>query len=475
METNDNPNRSHEQIPIQQKALRVNLDHGRYGTLAEIGAGQETARWFFHVGGAAGTVAKSISAYDMKFSDSIYGKSQRYVSRERLQLMLDYEYKLLRERLADSRGVSTSFFVFANTVTARSYTRKQDGVAWLGMKFQQKPQTEASQIILHARLLDDDNLLQQEAVGILGVNLIYGASYLSEDLEVLIESLGDDLARDRFEVNLIHGSGPAFTDTDNRVGNLELIRKELTPAVMLSADGEVVDPATILYKKRLLIQRGDFRPITLAQEHMMTSALKHFHKREGVSEDQVAVLLELTTHKPFETSDFDQQDVIACLETLAALRRPVLVSNIPENYRLEEYLSRYSDREIDFVAPAHILARVLHERYYEQLDGGLLESLGRLFKHGVRLLIYPSRNLKTGGVLTAENLVVSPKVEHLYKHLLSNNLIQPLEDYREDLFEISPSDVLASIQSRGKDWESKVPAPVASVIKTRRLFGYSEP
>ena len=242
-----------ERLDTHQKALRINLDKGKYGVFAEIGAGQEVARWFFRVGGAAGTIAKSISAYDMIISDAIYGPSKRYVSRQRLEKMLEYEYGLLHERLKEKRGSNTRFFVFADTVTARSYTRQDEGQGWLGVRLQVAPERPPSEVIIHVRMLDKENVQQQETLGAVGVNLIYGALYLSDDPDEFVASLMDGLNPERLEVDMIRFSGPDFAKIDNRIASLQLVQKGLSNAAMFNADGEVIQASDFLYKKPILV------------------------------------------------------------------------------------------------------------------------------------------------------------------------------------------------------------------------------
>ncbi len=461
-----------QQTSIEQKALQINLDPTKYGTLAEIGAGQEVARWFFRVGGASGTVAQTMSAYDMKVSDAIYGSSRRYVSRERELTMLEYEFSLLNERLSSVRGNTTTFFVFADTVAARSYTRKEDGTGWLGVKFQDRPTASPSQILLHVRLLDKENILQQEAVGMLGVSLIYGALFLHQDLDVLIENLGDYLAPSRVDLNMIEFSGPAFPHVDNRLMNLKLIQKELTPAVMFDANGNVHEPGEILYKKAILVQRGTFRPITRVHQDMLASAMEQFSNKADLKEDGIVPLMEITTSNLLATASYEPADYLSRLDTLAALEKPVLISNFSEFYRLEAYLNRYSDQDRAFAIGVRVLAQIFNEKYYKHLDGGILESLGRLFKNKVKLYIYPTRDPETGQILTATGLKVADRLRHLYAHLLENGYIQPIDDFHEDLFGIVSPEVLAGIQSADKHWESLVPDAVVRLIKDRGLFGY---
>ncbi len=464
---------SHRETATEPKALQINLDLSNYGTFAEIGAGQEVARWFFRAGSASGTVAKTISAYDMKFSDAIYGPASRYVSRDRILTMVDYEYDLLEERLSGARGESTSFFAFANTVASRSHTKRQDGAAWLGIKFQDQPQNEPNRILLHARLLDKDNILKQEALGILGVNLTYAALYHAQDTDSLIESLGDQLSIDRLDVNMIELLGPAFANIDNRLMNLKLIQANLTHGIMFNANSHIVEPGEILYKKPILVQRGTFRPFTHVHQDMLTSSIKKF-SQDIDSDDTAGIvpLMEITTNNLREADIFEPEDFLSRLDMLSELGKPVLISNYSEFYRLEDYFNRYSDKNIIFTIGVDILAEVLKEKYYENLDGGILESFGRLFKNQVKLYIYPARDPVTGEINTAENLKVPKHLRSLYNYLLENEFIVPLQGFCEEHFSIVSIEALEGIQAGDEQWEAMVPGPVAHIIKERGLFGY---
>src|ERR1043165_1088906 len=283
-----------ELLTTNRKALTINLDDAQYGTFAEIGAGQEVARVFFQAGGAAGTVAKTISAYDMTFSDAIYGKAPRYVSRERLSLMLDHEYQLLIERLAAQRGERTTFFVFADTVATKSFKGNNDAHGWMGMRFQTEPGGPASEIMLHVRMWDKEAVLQQEALGIVGTNLIYGAFYYREDPKRFIMSLVDNVGAARMEVDMIKFSGPAFKEVDNRLVSLHLVEHGLTNAVMFGPQGDVLQPSEALYKKAILVERGSFRPVTHVNVDMLNCATAQFVQEPAVKGKDVIVLMEIT-------------------------------------------------------------------------------------------------------------------------------------------------------------------------------------
>jgi hypothetical protein len=462
-------------LGTHQKALQINLDPSKYGTFAEIGAGQEVARWFFRVGGASGTIAKTISAYDMIISDAIYGHSERYVSRQRLVTMLDHEYGLLLERLATKRGASTRFFVFADTVVARSYTRHDDAHGWLGIRFQAQPQSEPSQIILHARLWDKENLQEQEALGILGVNLVHAAVYHHNDPDDLLLSLVDNLTTERVEIDLIEFSGPAFEGIDNRLLGLKLVQYGLTSAAMFTANGEVVQPSDALYKKSILVERGSFRPITNSTLDMLSCAQAIFVQEPRVQGEDVLVLMEMTMKNLTTEAGIDHKDFLERVDTLSALGKTVLISNYGEYYRLASYLFRYTKKMIGIVMGVPSLREIFDEKYYTDLSGGILESFGRLFKNDLKLYIYPVLEPKTGSLITAGNLQVAPNLHHLYAYLLENRLIEGLRDFNPNCLPVYSRDVLSRIRAGDSSWVSMVPPPVATRIKERNLFGYKRP
>src|SRR6516164_6639998 len=337
---------SSELLTTNRKALTINLDQGKYGTFAEIGAGQEVARHFFQAGGAAGTVAKSISAYDMKFSDEIYGKTARYVSRERLGLMLDHEYNLLMERLNSVRGDRTQFFVFADTVAAKSFKGTNEAHGWMGVRFQDEPNTPPSDVVLHVRMLDKENILQQQALGIIGVNLTYGAFYYINDQDKFIRSLADNLGIDRIEVDMINFSGPLFANVDNRLMSLKLVEYGLTNAVMFGPKGEVLQPSEVLYKKAIVVERGSFRPVTLVNEDMLQCALKQFRAEPERGDSEVVVLMEITMANLLAAGAIDYKDFMARIDTLGALGVNAFVSNYLEFYRLMAYFRRYTKQMV---------------------------------------------------------------------------------------------------------------------------------
>lgn len=463
---------THESLTpgTQQKALAVNLDNSKYGTFAEIGAGQEVVRWFFRAGGAAGTIAKSISAYDMTVSDAIYGPVKRYVSRERLQTMLDYEYRLECERLSCKRGETTQFFVFADTVKARGYTGEGECHGWMGVKWQTAPGAEPSQILMHVRMLDKEGILQQEALGIIGVNLIYGAFYLNHDPHALLQSLLDDLSQERVEVDMIKFSGPGFEDIDHRLISLKLVQLGLTDATLFGPDGEVLQPSEVLYKKAILVERGSFRPVTLLHMDMLDTAKKQFEREPKVQGEEVVVLTELTMRNLLESGELDYEDFLARAELLATTGSMVLISDYAEYYRVAAYLARYTNKMIGLTMGMPSLRDLFDERYYENLEGGILEAFGRLFKTDLKVYVYPT--MENGEFLSVQKFRVEPHLRHLYSHLEENRYIESIDLYNRDWLTINSRDVLALIKQCDPSWERMVPEAVAERIKEKQLWGY---
>jgi hypothetical protein len=456
---------------VNKKAFQINMDRTFYGTFAEIGAGQEVARRFFSVGGAAGTVAKTMSAYDMTFSDAIYGACGRYVSRARLETMLSHEADLLIERLDKSIGAERRFFVFADTVAARSFRRHDESHGWMGIRFQHAPRAPFSDVILHVRMLDAENLDQQFALGIVGVNLIHGAYHLADNPEKLIGSLIDDLTTQRIAIDMIRFSGPAFPGIDNRIMSLQLVVQGLTKATLFRANGEVVQAADAFYKKPLLVERGSFRPVTLITNDMLDCALRQFEKEPDVAGTEPEILMEITMKNLLATGTLDLQDFLDRVDMLGALGRTVLISNYGEFHRLVNYLSIYSDRRIGLPVGIPGMHEILEEKFYTDLEGGILEGLGRLFKNGVKLYVYP-RLMPDGEIVTADNFHVAPNLTNLYAHLLQNGFIEGLRDFHPEYLPIRSADVLALVKNGDPKWETMVPPEVIEIIKDRKLFGW---
>ncbi|HSY43716.1 MAG TPA: hypothetical protein VK811_07375 [Candidatus Acidoferrum sp.] len=479
-----------------QKALQINLDATKYGAFAEIGAGQEVARWFFRVGGASGTVAKTISAYDMAVSDAIYGTSERYVSRQRLQSMLDYEYGLLLQRLDKKRGDKTAFFAFADTVATHSLSRHTDGHGWLGIKFQAQPREEPSQIIIHARLLDTIVVREQEALGGIGVNLLHAAFYHYNEPEKIISLLMENLNRERIEIEMIKFSGPRFANVDNRLMSLQLVQQDAADGAMFTSDGEVVIPSEVLYKKPVLVERGSFRPITKTTLDILERAQEQFLREPALKGETPVILMEMTLHSVLEDATLAHKDFLDRVDLLSTLGKPVLISNFGRYYRLIEYLSRYTQQMKGIALGIPSLRSIFDEKFYTDLSGGLLESLGRLFKDNSKLYVYPARETtgstfsapnvpvsdsvnwlreSTGNeIVNTENLKVAPNLRHLYTHLLENSYIVGIENYNPEYLSLFAPVALSKLQSGDASWENDVPAPIVESIKKGKMFGWRD-
>ncbi len=460
-----------EKLNTDQKTLQINLDQAKYGTFAEIGAGQEVARWFFRVGGAAGTVAKTISAYDMTVSDAIYGPADRYVSRQRLQAMINYEYDLLIQRLDQPRGDKTTFFSFANTVATRSFTRNEEGHGWLGIRFQVHPRQRPSEIIIHVRMLDAETVREQEAIGIVGVNLIHAAYYRHTSPVNLIGSLMDGLTRQRIEVDMIRFSGPAFAAVDNRLMALQLVEQGLTAAALFTAEGESVIPSEMLYKKPVLVERGGFRPLTNPMLDMLDRAHEQFTQEKALAGETPVTLMEMTLRQLQVGDVIDHGDFLDRVAMLGARKNPVLISNFRRYHRLVQYLSRHTQKMIGLPLGLARLRDILDEKFYTDLEGGLLESLGQLLRSGVKLYVYPWLNRETGEIVTLDTLEVAPNLRHLYAHLVENHFVEDIRHFNPDYLTISSTGVIEKLQAGDAAWEGEVPSPVAEVIKAKKLFG----
>ena len=459
-------------LTTHEKALRINLDPIRYGTFAEIGAGQEVARWFFRVGAAAGTIAKTMSAYDMTVSDAIYGPCDRYVSRQRLQSMLDREHSLNKERLTKTRGNNTSFFAFADTVVAQNYKGTNECHGWMGVKYQAHPRDEDSQIIVHVRMRDNENSLQQEALGIVGVNLLYGAFFLHHKPTLLVESLLDNLSTDRIEIDMIEFSGIEYRYVDNRVMSLKLVQLGLSGAAMFAASGEVLQPSAVLRKRPILVERGSFRPVTKVNINMLECAYERFAEEPEVEGERIVELMEITMHNLRATGDIDLSDFLERADVLAAAGKTVLVSDFFEYYRLAAYLTRYTDQPIAVTLGVSSLLELFDEKYYEALEGGILEAFGKLFTNDLRIYVYPLRDCTSGELYCLENLGMRPELRNLYGHLVERRLIKPLDNYDESLLHIFSRGVLDRIRSGDPSWEEMVPPEIAATIKEQGFFGY---
>ncbi|RYD32582.1 MAG: TonB-dependent receptor [Verrucomicrobiaceae bacterium] len=440
------------------KALELNLDPGVYGTFAEIGAGQETANCFFRASGTAGLVAKTISAYDMTMSDAIYGHADRYVSAERLSAMIDHEYSILLERLGPKRGNDTTFFSFCNTVRARGWKDSGECHGWLGVRYQMKPGDPPSDIILHVRLLDSRTIDQMEALGTIGVNLIHSAFHHRGHLKKFVDSLVDNLASGRVEVDLLKFTGHGYGFFDNRLCALQLVESGLTDATMFLPSGEVVQPAEALYRHPVLLLRGSFDPVMNVHLKMLEKARDGFVDSLSEVDRPAAIeLCEISTHNLLRGRGVDPVDFLDRADALQSLGKTVLLSRCAEFHRIAAFLNRYTNRPVGIILSIGLLNELFKPKWSENLAGGLLESFGRLFKEGVTLHVFPWKNRRNGELVTAGNFRPPEDSIHLYRHFLANGRIQaiPCEDDR--ILSFTGRDVCRMINAGDEQWRELVP------------------
>lgn len=463
-----------EQIPsIKDKALRINLNENIYGTFAEIGAGQETVRHFFRAGGSSGTIAKAMSAYDKDFSDAIYGVEEdgRYVTESRLQKMLEHEVRLIEARLSRDKHPHKIFFSYANTVATIDFAKKFKGHGWVGIKYQVEPNEGYNEIILHIRFKETDARLQQETLGILGVNLIYGAYYKYNDPKKLLRYLYDHLDKDQLEIDTINFSGPRFANVDNRLMSLQLVKNGMTDAVMFEPDGNNILPSDILYKKNILALRGSFRPVTLVNMDMYEKSLNMFLQESKVDKDNALVVFEITLSNLRSEGEIDEKDFMDRAELLCSLGQTVMISNFQEYYKVVEYFSNYTKARMGLAMGVNNLIDIFDEKYYRHLSGGILEAFGKLFYRDLKVFLYPMEG-EEGENINSQNLKVHPRMKELYKFFAYNGKVVDITEFDKDHLKIFSREVLKMIHEGIPGWEKMLPKGIAELIIKDKLFGY---
>ncbi len=465
-----------ETIPsIEDKALRINLNNDIYGTFAEIGAGQETVRHFFRAGGSSKTIAKAMSAYDKDFSDAIYGVESdgRYVTESRLKKMLSHEIALIEKRLDRAKHPNKLFFSFANTVATIDFAKQFKGHGWLGIRYQIEPDQPYNEITLHIRFKENDVHLQQETLGILGVNLIYGAFYKYNNPKKLLKYLYDHLSKDRLEIDTINFSGPLFKDVDNRLMSLQLVKNGMTEAVMFSPEAINILPANILYRKNILALRGSFRPVTKVNMDMYKKSYEMFLKEKKVDKDNTLVVFEITLSNLRSEGEIDEKDFMDRAELLCSLGQTVMISNFQEYYRVVEYFSEYTKERMGIVMGVPNLIDIFDEKYYRHLSGGILEAFGKLFFRDLKVFLYPMLD-EEGNVINSENLKVHPRMKELYKFFKFNGKVIDITDFEKENLTIFSRQVLKMIGEKEEGWEKMLPEGISEVIKEHNLFGYEK-
>jgi len=466
-------------LSAKQKALEINLNPNIYGTFAEIGAGQETVRFFYRAGGASGTLAKAMSAYDKDFSDAIYGKEEdaRYVSEDRLKKMLDHEMELMEERLNKETHKDKLFFTYANTVTTIDFTKTYKGHGWVGIRFQSdKDKDDYNEIIFHVRFKESNAQLQQETLGTMGVNLIYGAYYYNDNPRRLLKSLYDGLDKDQVEIDMVNFSGPKFAYVDNRLMSLQLVKNGMTDAVIFGPNGKSFLPAAILYRKNIFALRGSFRPVTKVNMDMLESSLDMFMSLPDVHEDNTEILFEITLSNLSSDGEIDERDFLDRADIIGNLGYNVIISNFSEYYKLVHYFTEFTKNttQIGLGMGVNNLLEVFNANYYENLPGGIMEAFGKLFKKNVVVYLYPFLDKEENELLTSENLKVSENLKELYKFFKFNQRIKDVENYNPAYLDIYSRRVLEQIGKSEEGWESHLPDGVAEMIKDRGMFGYTQ-
>ncbi len=453
------------------KAHRINLNSHIYGTFAEIGAGQEVARHFFMAGKASQTVAKTISAYDMTFSDEIYGreKNGRYVCESRLEKMLNHEFSLLNERLSTKRGPSTQFFAFANTVATGSANDKKFCHGWMGIRFQKHPQGAFNDIVLHVRMQDRYRLQQQEALGILGVNLMDAAFYHTNSTEDFISSLTDNLKEGQIIIDVLHITGENLKHFNPHLTNLELVHRGLAEAILFGPKKEILHMSDAVYKKAVLLQRGTYRPVTKTHLDVLSKGISHFKKDFHLTEAHCLPIMELTMRNLQTDGEVNHKDFLDRIETLCGLGQYVLVSNFLYFYSLKTFFRQYTQEPMAIVIGASHLERVFDESGYKDLVGGLLEGLGKLLDTHTKLYVYPHKTDKT--CLTAKNFSPTPNLKNIYAHFKDNNQICDIAGCDETEIYTHSDQVHEMILKKNPQWEALVPTGVRDLIRSKKLFG----
>ncbi|HUB62206.1 MAG TPA: hypothetical protein VL978_15930 [Puia sp.] len=463
-------------LGTKQKALAINLDPKIYGSFAEVGAGQDVAAYFFKAGASSGTIAKTMSAYDMTFSDVIYGTQpgRRYVSEARLNAMLEKEYGLLIERLAEKRGDNTTFFAFADTVSALNYHKTNEGHGWMGVRYQLEPNGAYNDVIIHVKLLDNDGVMQQNSVGVLGVNLLYACFYYHTHPNIFLLSLMDNLTRDALQIDMIRFEGPNFMTVDNRLMSLHLVKYGFSDTALFGPDGKNQQPSEVLHKKHIVVVRGRFRPVINVHMDMLHTGVKQFMQEPDVDHENVVVITELTLQALQErnadpTAEIDEKDFLDRVDILCALGQTVLISDFHEYYKLVAYLSRITKLKMGVVLGYPNLEYIFSEEHYHDLPGGILESFATLFSRNVKLFIYPT--LRNGIIYNCLRFNPPPHLVDLYRYLIANDKIEDIRHYEEKNLQIQTDKVLQMIKHNEEGWEQYVPAEVAAMIKERCLFG----
>ena len=438
---------SAQKLDTHHKALTLNLDSSKFGSFAEIGAGQEVARWFLVAGAASGTVAKTISAYDKEVSDDLYGSGSRYVSKQRLEAMLESEWSQLLTQLGKTRGPNTRFFSFVDTISARNFAGTNEPHGWVGLRFQLEPGGPPNDILLHINMVDPANVPEQEAIGILGVNLIYSAFYELKSKESFLEGVAEGVVRERIEIDYIDVRGPAFETWDRRSLLVYLASAGFAEAVFFPSKGPEVPPTEVLYKKAVVLAPGYFGHVDAdhRQVHarLLASGVQQLQNELGETHAVPAGFFCLTASSIMPNEPPPQiPDLMRRIDALLAAGGDVLLFRQAELYQMTPLVNRYTKAPVRFVSGLSQVIRTF-EDLYGHLEGSRLEALGRLFAQNVRIYAYPMTDgdlrewlnsvsmtgwewNETNGWVSAAQLRRAPPLGHLFDYLVASNFLIPV-------------------------------------------------
>ncbi len=449
----------------QEKAFHINMDKSVYGSFAEIGAGQETANWFFRSSGAAGTVAKTISAYDMTVSDSLYGPVRRYVSEERLKQMMESEYAQLIDRLGEKRGADTCFFAFCNTVKCKGYRDNGPWSAWIGVRFQLKPEAPPSDFVMHVRLLVPDHDLQMRVLGILGVNLLHALFYKRDHIDEFVQSVGDNLDRSLYEVDMMRFSGHGFSMFDNRILALQLVQGGLSACTLFCPDGTVAQPSDFLYKRPILLMRGSFLPLCNIHVEMMESVrTKFFEILPEAQKGREVDICEISLSNLLRGKDVDLLDFLDRADALAALGKTVMVTNITHFHAITTLLNQFTKEPVAIALSIGLLNELFKDKWADT-PGGILASMGHIFVNQTKFYVTPWINRTTGEFVTAGTYRAPEKYHYLYQHLRENGDIVEVPYFNQKLLMNTPRDIIRMICAGDEAWKEYVPCEAYRMVE----------
>ena len=461
----------HEIIPTNRKALVINIDTNLYGSFAEIGGGQEVARHFFQAGGASETIAKTISAYDKRFSDSFYNdnKPGRHVSEQRLVKMLDYEFKEVTHLLS-ARNDENTFFSLANTMEVLNYAKTNKSHGWMGVKFQLTPNSKPNIVIMHIKLLENDALLQQQTIGTLGVNLLYACKYYHESPNKFLQSLTDNLTIDRYRITMMRMSGPELDYVDNKLLAVQLVKNKMTHAIMFDKQGNVQQPSDMLYKKNVLALRGSFLPVTYIAKDILNKSMAMFAKDKDYEHDNTLSFCELSINNILTKGEVNEQEFLNRVDMLVSIGQNVMISDIPEYYKLVEFFSQFKLKNLRIVMGMPTFEKVLNKKYYNDLAGGILEAVGKMFPSNMKLYIYPTKKTAKSDIITSDDIIMDDDVKMLFDYLKKNRYILDINSAMKNQLHISARKILKMIIIGDTEWEKYVPISVARIIKEKNLY-----